>query len=469
MNRYMMVDCFIVGHFQENKMEYFKQKGLYRVIGLEHIFNPKLALISSCLDRYGARFEFMDATFDRIDQLPNMIASSNASIVAISTSETTSVLQASKLVKQIKKTTIPVKVVVLGTLTATVLQQLGKDDYEVFLKEVGADYYITSYYGAEELGKLVAAFIRKKGQQEICHIENLYYRERNSYQFTFHNTLPLQLEDAQVNWRSLEKYKKNYTMLRTSVSCPFQCAFCSYPTRTQKYECLSVDHVERQLDQLEKTHHTHMVNFVDDTFNVPKARFKTLLEMMIHKRYSFQWHAFIRAQYLDEETVSLMKQSNCQGVLLGIESGNQGQLDRMNKKVMLEQLEHGILLLKKYSILTIGLFIVGFPGETENTVQDTVAFIQRLKPDFYSLEPWFYHRNTPIHKQRALYGLKGAMHNWSHNTMNSSQVAPLIASAQKQITDSICMSHLPYPYVFQLLDAGYSIEEIRDLFYEFHI
>ena len=69
--------------------------------------------------------------------------------------------------------------VVLGTLTATVLQQLGKDDYEVFLKEVGADYYITSYYGAEELGKLVAAFIRKKGQQEICHIENLYYRERN--------------------------------------------------------------------------------------------------------------------------------------------------------------------------------------------------------------------------------------------------------------------------------------------------
>ena len=73
-------------------------------------------------------------------------------------------------------------------------------------------------------------------------------------------------------------------------------------------------------------------------------------------------------------------------VLLGIESGNQGQLDRMNKKVMLEQLEYGILLLKKYSILTIGLFIVGFPGETENTVQDTVAFIQRLKPDFYSLE-----------------------------------------------------------------------------------
>lgn len=450
-------------------MEYFKQKGLYRVIGLEHIFNPKLALISSCLDRYGARFEFMDATFDRIDQLPNMIASSNASIVAISTSETTSVLQASKLVKQIKKTTIPVKVVVLGMLTATVLQQLGKDDYEVFLKEVGADYYITSYYGAEELGKLVAAFIRKKGQQEICHIENLYYRERNSYQFTFHNTLPLQLEDAQVNWRSLEKYKKSYTMLRTSVSCPFQCAFCSYPTRIQKYECLSVDHVERQLDQLEKTHHTHMVNFVDDTFNVPIERFKTLLEMMIHKRYSFQWHAFIRAQYLDEETVSLMKQSKCQGVLLGIESGNQGQLDRMNKKVTLEQLERGILLLKKYNILTIGLFIVGFPGETKDTVQDTVAFIQRLKPDFYSLEPWFYHRNTPIHKQRALYGLKGAMHNWSHNTMNFSQVAPLIASAQKQITGSICMSRLPYPYVFQLLDAGYSIEEIRDLFYEFHI
>ena len=57
----------------------------------------------------------------------------------------------------------------------------------------------------------------------------------------------------------------------------------------------------------------------------------------------------------------------------------------MNKKVMLEQLEHGILLLKKYSILTIGLFIVGFPGETENTVQDTVAFIQRLKPDFILL------------------------------------------------------------------------------------
>ena len=78
-----------------------------------------------------------------------------------------------------------------------------------------------------------------------------------------------------------------------------------------------------------------------------------------------------------------MAQSGCKGVFLGIESGSPHILKLMTKAATIEKYADGMKLLRQYDILTFGSFIVGFPGETSETVKETADFIKENKPDYW--------------------------------------------------------------------------------------
>src|SRR5690606_32386931 len=95
----------------------------------------------------------------------------------------------------------------------------------------------------------------------------------------------------------------------------------------------------------------------------------------------------------------------------------------MNKMANVEDYKRGIALLKKYDIATYASFIIGFPGETEDTIKDTIDFIETAQPDFFRAQLWYYDTMTPIHKEAQKYGLFNSQFEWSHNTMNSGEAA----------------------------------------------
>lgn len=100
-----------------------------------------------------------------------------------------------------------------------------------------------------------------------------------------------------------------------------------------------------------------------------------------------------------------MKESGCEGVFLGIESGNNQILATMNKIASVEKYLEGIALLKEFDIVTYGSIIIGFPGETGETVQDTIGFIEDSGLDFYRAQLWYCEPITPIRKDRQKYQL----------------------------------------------------------------
>ena len=73
--------------------------------------------------------------------------------------------------------------------------------------------------------------------------------------------------------------------------CPFNCAFCGFPGRAGKYAYLDVDLVERELDRIADLGTVSTLTIIDDTFNVPKPRFKEILRMMIRKDYGLRWNS----------------------------------------------------------------------------------------------------------------------------------------------------------------------------------
>lgn len=113
-----------------------------------------------------------------------------------------------------------------------------------------------------------------------------------------------------------------------------------------------------------------------------------------------------------------MRETGCDAVMLGFESGNQKMLDAMNKKTDIRKMKEGHALLKKFNITTIGYFFIGFPGETNDTVLDIVRFIEEVSPDFYFVRPWFCDVTTEIVQQKNKYGIEGMNYEWKHNSMD---------------------------------------------------
>jgi p-methyltransferase len=93
----------------------------------------------------------------------------------------------------------------------------------------------------------------------------------------------------------------------------------------------------------------------------------------------------------------------------------------MNKAVRAEGYQRGIKMLHDRGIVTYGSFIVGFPGETEGTVNETAEFIDQNPLDFFRVEPWFYAPHQPIQERAAEFRLTGEAYGWQHATMNGDQ------------------------------------------------
>jgi len=202
------------------------------------------------------------------------------------------------------------------------------------------------------------------------------------------------------------------------------------------------------------------IQFVDDTFNVPLGRFQDLLRMMIRNEFGFKWNSYFKCAYADEETVTLMKESGCQFVFLGIESGSQVILDNMHKKNNVDIYRKCIALFNKYDIMTMCSIIVGFPGETTETFQETFSFIEETKPTFYQQRLWWYDHTAPVHNDRDKFQINGDGYYWEHATMNSTTAHQLADEMFLNIRN--CIHITEYSLPFFLLGRGLSRDSLKE-------
>jgi radical SAM superfamily enzyme YgiQ (UPF0313 family) len=193
--------------------------------------------------------------------------------------------------------------------------------------------------------------------------------------------------------------------------------------------------------------------------------------MFVKNKYKFKWNSFFRCQYADEEIVELMKESGCEGVFIGIESGSQLMLENMNKSAKIDKYIMGLELLNKYDITSYASIIIGFPGETQDTVNETIKFIEDCKPTFYRAKLWHCDPCTPIWEEREKYNLKGLNFEWSHSTMNASEACKIIDNMFLSIKNSIWVPEYAFELygVFNLLHRGMNLDEVKAFLKAFNL
>lgn len=296
----------------------------------------------------------------------------------------------------------------------TTLLYLNEQEREQYLLDSGLDAFLSDSQGEAGLLKLCESF-----PDDIGDVPNLIWRDKDE-SITHNVAMPENndINDTLIDFDGIEQ--GSVVHIRTARSCSFKCAFCSYPTIAGDLAQMTLDNVILTLQKAKKLG-AKAIFFVDDTFNVPRDRFEELLDRMIDDGLEMPWYSFLRCQYVDEDLVKKMARSGCKGVFLGIESGSNQMLKNMKKGAIIEFYRDAIGWLRDAGIVTVGSFILGFPGETSETVEDTREFIETSGLEYYFIQPFFYLHHTPIHRRADQWELTGNGLFWSHKTMNWSE------------------------------------------------
>jgi anaerobic magnesium-protoporphyrin IX monomethyl ester cyclase len=423
-------------------------------------FSPAIAYLGTYLNKRGYTFDYINDFQSEKQKLAQKLMTNDIRTVAIITTLYVSVLPILEVIEFIKKYNRTARIIVGGPFVSTKVR--AGDDIELayLLKSIGADFYVNSSQGETTLVRILESL---KNNESCSHIQNIYYKKDSGYVGTPTQAENNKLSENIVNWRLFADRANEYVALRTSISCPFSCSFCGFPEHAGEYQTVNPQKIEEELNQLSAIGTVKSIHFIDDTFNVPISRFKEILRMMIKNRYPFKWHSYFRCQYADEEMVELMKESGCEGVFLGIESGNNTILENMNKTADIDKYQKGIECLHKHNIITFGNFIIGFPGETQETVNDTIAFIEEGKLDFFRVQQWYYEHITPIWKQRERYNLKGESFEWSHSTMDAKTAAEIIEKIFLSVKGPTWLPQYNFDFdnLWHLVHRGMTVQQVK--------
>jgi anaerobic magnesium-protoporphyrin IX monomethyl ester cyclase len=192
-------------------------------------------------------------------------------------------------------------------------------------------------------------------------------------------------------YRDRSEICKNSTSIITSRGCPNRCVFCSVRLHMgQKYRAHSPEYVIKLLRLCIEKYGISNFHFEDDNLACDKQRFERILDLIIQENLQIKWDApnGVRIDSLNYNILKKMKQSGCSHLALAIESGSQRVLDEViHKGLNLEYVIEIVKYCKELKISAHAFYVIGFPGETINEINDTISLAITLYRK-YDLSPY---------------------------------------------------------------------------------
>jgi radical SAM superfamily enzyme YgiQ (UPF0313 family) len=187
--------------------------------------------------------------------------------------------------------------------------------------------------------------------------------------------------------------------LISSRGCPQDCTFCDRSVFGNRYRYYSEDYLFEGVSFLVGRYGIRHLVFTDDQFAASRPRLVRLCEKMSGRGLNIQWNCDARVDSVDLSVLKMMKKAGCWMISYGIESGSQKILDQTRKGITLDQVELAVRWTKEAGIRAKGLFMIGYPEETEETLGQTLSFIGRSRLDEINLSFLTPYPGTEIYRQ----------------------------------------------------------------------
>ncbi len=201
------------------------------------------------------------------------------------------------------------------------------------------------------------------------------------------DTIPFPARDMFPNqsykyfWQAYHGY--TVTSQITTRGCPYLCDFCSNPVFGRSYRERSAKNVVTEMREIEKLGYER-VFFTDDCFTQNLNRVEEICEILVKEKLDLEWMCLSRADRLNRKTAAKMAKAGCVQIFFGIESGDERMLRIMKKHIVPSDVERVIDSAKRAGIATGGFFILGYPGESNSSLLETLRFSSALPLDYLS-------------------------------------------------------------------------------------
>ena len=261
-----------------------------------------------------------------------------------------------------------------------------------FLKH-GADYVVIGE-GEETTFELISTLEEKK---DVSKVQGVGYLNTNSEPiFTpertlikdindlpFPNRNGINIKDYQIAWKN--KHNQDAVSISTMRGCPYTCKWCSRAVYGLTYRRRSPKKVVEELKFIKDNYNPDSLWFVDDVFTISHKWLFEFNEDLKKNNLKINYECITRADRMNEEVIATMKESGCFRVWIGAESGSQRIIDAMDRRVKVEQVRKMIQLSKKYGVETGTFIMLGYPGETENDIEETINHLKQSNPDHFTI------------------------------------------------------------------------------------
>jgi radical SAM superfamily enzyme YgiQ (UPF0313 family) len=181
----------------------------------------------------------------------------------------------------------------------------------------------------------------------------------------------------------------------------------------------------------------HQVNLADDLFTAQKEQCMAVCDEILRRRLSIKWTSFARVDTVSEDLLDQMKAAGCTAVSFGIESGNRAILKIIKKRITPEQVVQAVKMCARSEVTPFASFILGLPGETPDTIRETMEFAKRLEEfglvyGFHLLAPF---PGTEVRERCDEYGIRILTHDWSQYHAN--RAVTETPTVNRQMLDAI--------------------------------
>lgn len=230
-------------------------------------------------------------------------------------------------------------------------------------------------------------------EKSLSAIKGIYYRNGEKIEHTESRVLTENLDSLPLPALDLFDLKR-YTFPRllykaspmthymTSRGCVYGCTFCNKNIFGRKFRTKSPELVVDEMEYILRLG-IKEIRITDDMFTTDMERAKTICRLIIKRKLKFPWNlgAGLRVDSVDEEFLRLAKEAGLYQVSLAFESGDQNSLNSINKGITIEQSRNAMKLVKKVGLESVGFFMFGLPGDTEESLKKTTDFAIELMPD----------------------------------------------------------------------------------------
>ncbi|MCK4670774.1 MAG: radical SAM protein [Nanoarchaeota archaeon] len=271
-------------------------------------------------------------------------------------------IELAKLVKSINKDAV----VIFGGPHATLIgEQMLKNYPEI-------DYILKG-----EGEKVMENFINcLKENKDVKEVKGLLLRDGDDIVYTGQQEIIENLDELP----SPAKYFR-YNQITTTRGCPANCIFCATPRLSgRKVRFRSAKHIVDEIEILHKKHKFSYFFLSDDTFNIKPQHIIGICKEILERKLEIIWNCMLRVDTINKEMFEWMKKAGCVSVFFGVESGSPKILKILNKGTTVEQIKQACKLAREFGFEIQTYFIIGSPGETKETIEETKKLLDEIKP-----------------------------------------------------------------------------------------